>query len=126
MIPQYLLLISVLVVGLGYALIPQIFSLGLDDREPPVEQRRIKELREEKQKWVQGVLDLDTEWEVGTLEESEYRKLRETYKRKAIRALRELKALTEKTDEGKESDNKNLDEEIEASILEKKEQISRQ
>ncbi len=124
MILEYLLLISVLVVGLGYALIPQVFSLGLNDREPPVERQQIKELREEKQKWVQGILDLDTEWEVGNLEESEYRRLRKTYKRKAVRALRELKRLRETADDAEDPHKAALDEEIEASIQEKKKQIS--
>lgn len=118
------LFVAILVVGLGYALLPQMFSLGEHDVEPPVERRRIRKLREKKQKWVQGILDLDTEWELGNLEEQEYRTLRTKYKRKATEVLGELQQLTEKIDSGEEQDD--LNQSIEASIEAKKKQLSNQ
>jgi hypothetical protein len=114
--------VAILVVGLGYALLPQIFSLGEHDVEPPVEQRRIRKLREKKQKWIQGILDLDTEWELGNLEEQEYRTLRTKYKRKATEVLGELQQLTEEIETGDEQED--LDQSIEVSIEEKKKQLS--
>ncbi len=119
---ELLLLVAVLVLGLGYALLPQIFLLGSSDVEPPVEKRKIRELREQKQKWVQGILDLDTEWELGNLEEQEYRTLRAKYKRKATEALSELQQLTEAMEAEKERNK--LNRSIEASIAEKKKQLS--
>lgn len=119
-----ILLIAVLVLGLGYALLPQVYSLGLDDREPVAEGMQVKRLREEKEKWIQGILDLDTEWEVGNLEEDEYHSLRRQYKRNANEALQTLEQLEAEVDEDvREQD---LDEAIEASIEEKKEQFSNQ
>lgn len=114
--------VAILVLGLGYALLPQIFSLGEHDVEPPVEQRRIRKLREKKQKWIQGILDLDTEWELGNLEEQEYRTLRTKYKRKATEVLGELQQLTEEIETGDEQED--LDQSIEVSIEEKKKQLS--
>ena len=114
--------VAILVVGLGYALLPQIFSLGEHYVEPPVEQRRIRKLREKKQKWIQGILDLDTEWELGNLEEQEYRTLRTKYKRKATEVLGELQQLTEEIETGDEQED--LDQSIEVSIEEKKKQLS--
>ncbi len=119
---EIFILIGVLVLGLSYAILPQIFSLGLDDREPPAEPERERKLREEKEKWIQGIVDLETEYELGNLAKNEFQERRRQYKQRAILAHQKLQHLKESGEKSREEDT--LGEQIEGSIEKKKSELA--
>ncbi len=119
---ELLILIAVIVLGLGYAFLPQILSLGLDDRAPEQGSREAQALREEKEKWIQGIVDLETEREVGNIEEDEFQRLRTVYKKRAVLAQQKLQHLDSDGDEP--GDDQTTADRIERSIERKKSELA--
>jgi len=117
---EIVILIAVIVLGLSYAFLPQIFSLGLDDREPAARPGEQRSLEEEKEKWIQGIVDLETEREVGNIEEKEFKQLRNRYKKRAILAHQKLQHTEAPEDDADTS----VDERIEASIEDKRSELA--